>query len=718
MALVTKNDVTQIFAIQAPSIDLPPTFANYPRGWDVARANNGKPTIKQFNYIQQRTDQNVLWIHQNGAGLPYDAAMEYAENAHVVKDGELQKKDGASWVSATNKGYNLDYFVSGKSYPLHAELMLSNGDIVKSTVADNIVDPNVDMTVWLSVGNTSEVESIDDLTAIQNPQNGQLVRTLSYHNGLSKGGNLYRYEPSRQLENDGGGVLNGWVVQDKTALTVWDFGYKDGDAAQSTTAIKKAFASTCALFLKAETYSSHTWSQVDCPANKVVFGQGKAVSVINGLKISAKSGNNYLFKGFKIVNETGSINYGIVIENYDNVVIEDYEAENTYDAVSIWQANTNESKAVVKNCVAKKAARIGFTADLGAKNVLFIDCDTYDSHQGFHGELNKNTRLVRCRAIRCGSTAPVPWTDQPQIYAGGFRFHDYEDVVLQDCENIDKAGSNIDWLGGGGTGLRLENCSGLRFVTDDVAIGQLEPSYTFTNIECINSNTTFRNQGYKSNFAGYFKANGVGSLELGYSNKLSLVSVEKLNGAYCLVGTTLDNATLYLNEINLASQYASQIKGFTFINCGNLYYSWLTGDESQYPNLGFRFDATKARTFNLQSFTSVGRGGGTQISLEDINASLFKGGFIGKIASVAGIDAFIGLDTERYNISRIDSLSNRTVNSSTPDLTSKSSNINTYSKFLGRDVYNTTISKFMKATGSSATSTWVSYDGVTTITPA
>jgi len=103
MALVAKNDVTQIFAIQAPSVDLPPTFANYPRGWDTARSNNGKPTIKQFNYIQQRTDQNMLWIHQNGAALPYDATMEYAENAHVVKDGVLQKKQGAAWVNVSVK---------------------------------------------------------------------------------------------------------------------------------------------------------------------------------------------------------------------------------------------------------------------------------------------------------------------------------------------------------------------------------------------------------------------------------------------------------------------------------------------------------------------------------------------------------------------------------------------------------------------------------------
>lgn len=99
MALVTKNDVTQIFAIQAPEVDLPPTFANYPRGWDAARSNNGKPTIKQFNYIQQRTDQNMLWIHQNGAALPYDATMEYAEGAVTIKDGRFKQRDGTTWIN-------------------------------------------------------------------------------------------------------------------------------------------------------------------------------------------------------------------------------------------------------------------------------------------------------------------------------------------------------------------------------------------------------------------------------------------------------------------------------------------------------------------------------------------------------------------------------------------------------------------------------------------
>lgn len=42
MPLIQKNDVTQIFAIQAPEVDLPPAFANYSTGWGVSRVNNGK----------------------------------------------------------------------------------------------------------------------------------------------------------------------------------------------------------------------------------------------------------------------------------------------------------------------------------------------------------------------------------------------------------------------------------------------------------------------------------------------------------------------------------------------------------------------------------------------------------------------------------------------------------------------------------------------------
>lgn len=95
MTQVTKNDVNNIFANDAPEQDKPASFDNYNQGWATARPNNGKPTIKQFNYLQQRNDQNILWIHQNGGALPYDSAIEYADGAIVLKYGVLQQlKDG------------------------------------------------------------------------------------------------------------------------------------------------------------------------------------------------------------------------------------------------------------------------------------------------------------------------------------------------------------------------------------------------------------------------------------------------------------------------------------------------------------------------------------------------------------------------------------------------------------------------------------------------
>lgn len=101
---VNKIDPKKIFASQAPSQDVPAEFNNYERGWDESRKNNGKPTIKQFNKLQQLTDEKILWMHQNGAALPFDETMEYVEGAVVVKDGELQQWKGEEWKSVIAEG--------------------------------------------------------------------------------------------------------------------------------------------------------------------------------------------------------------------------------------------------------------------------------------------------------------------------------------------------------------------------------------------------------------------------------------------------------------------------------------------------------------------------------------------------------------------------------------------------------------------------------------
>lgn len=140
MALIKRNDVNQIFADQAPAQDQPANFRNYPRGWDEARKKDGKPEIPQFNFLQQRTDQNFLYIHQQGAALPFHSSIEYAEGAVVLKDGVLSQKKGSIWI-----------VVGG--------------------------------------GGISTIKSVAELIAIKNPQDGQTVyvkdvdSTYEFRNG-------------------------------------------------------------------------------------------------------------------------------------------------------------------------------------------------------------------------------------------------------------------------------------------------------------------------------------------------------------------------------------------------------------------------------------------------------------------------------------------------------------------------------------------------------
>src|SRR5690606_19961034 len=111
-----------------------------------SRPNNGKPTIKGFNFLQQTSDLKDLWIIQNGAALPYDATMEYAEGAVVVKDGELQKKQGASWVSTISKSLVRSYLT----------LDLANADI--ANIAPGVQVQTGDQGLWYKA--TAEATSL------------------------------------------------------------------------------------------------------------------------------------------------------------------------------------------------------------------------------------------------------------------------------------------------------------------------------------------------------------------------------------------------------------------------------------------------------------------------------------------------------------------------------------------------------------------------------
>ena len=562
-------------------------------------------------------------------------------------------------------------------------------------------------------------KSVAEMLAINNPKNGQLVRTLSYHEGLLKGGNTYRYESARQLENDGGSVISGWMVQDKTSLTVWDFGYKLGDDDVSRTALSNALKSTVPLQLLDETLTAHVGvgagkdvlSQT-ITQNKLIFGQGRDVSVINGLRLQTQS-DVFLAKDFSI-NGNG-LNYAIFVSAYDFLLVDNFSSKGNLDAVLVMGAKSPQSKALVRNCYSENSSRIGFTSDVGAKNVTFEKCYSFNCRQGFHAEEQAGTTLIECIADACGNDAMPPIPDyQPPEYAGGFRLHKYSGVKLIRCKNINKNGTNIDQLGGGGTGLYIEECEGINFIAD---FGATE-TYRDIEVKGLKDGGITLSE-FSPKVAGRIIVHDFdgGSLELASStidnvNVVTYAEFVNVRATRLQIASQASNATIHMDNVFVRSSYFNSIKGFTHHILGDLIYSWDNSDQSHYPTLGFRFESTKAKTFTLQSFRSIGNGGGSHLNIENFPSTCKP-----VITALIGENDAYSV-TSNVALTKLTNSALKTAEVSTTYLSQASDAINTQNKYLGRDVYNPVIGKFMKATGSAPTSTWVSYDGATTITPA
>lgn len=181
-----KIDPKVIFASDAPAIDKPPVFSDKTKGWDVARANDGRPQIKEMNKMQQDTDLKILWLNEN-AVLPYDASIDYPDGAVALKDGSFKQLSSGSWAEflddfadkdAVKRGI-ANRYDSSLVYNSGERVILTNGDIVKSTIGGNTNDPNVNMAGWVRANDASQV--FDESGKAQQEVNNSLKSSVFYH---------------------------------------------------------------------------------------------------------------------------------------------------------------------------------------------------------------------------------------------------------------------------------------------------------------------------------------------------------------------------------------------------------------------------------------------------------------------------------------------------------------------------------------------------------
>lgn len=147
-----------------------------------------------------------------------------------------------------NKGlpYEFDQDFANKigGYPLNARLMLNNGDIVQSTVANNVNNPNSDMTGWVKVNAASQIvdesglsqqelnngiDSANKLRMISAPK-GTRVYLNSINEGQGEGGGFFVATQKSGLIDNGGTIFSSpdplifWVRVDYDYVTPEMFG--------------------------------------------------------------------------------------------------------------------------------------------------------------------------------------------------------------------------------------------------------------------------------------------------------------------------------------------------------------------------------------------------------------------------------------------------------------------------------------------------------------
>ena len=142
------------------------------------------------------------------AGWPNVRQLETNEFAAGGANGNMneQAKSLVARSELLKQYASLPYESKTGGYALGATVKLDNGDIVKSTVDSNVNDPNVDMTGWLNIGNTGDVDPIADLLAIPNPKDGSRVFVRSIQK-------WYTYKINLTTPENGVTIVGKWEME-------------------------------------------------------------------------------------------------------------------------------------------------------------------------------------------------------------------------------------------------------------------------------------------------------------------------------------------------------------------------------------------------------------------------------------------------------------------------------------------------------------------------
>ena len=310
-----------------------------------------------------------------------DAADAAEQAAQTANDAAAQVNDKVSYQDldaavdaavAPVKEYIALPFEVGKSYDLNDRVMLDNGDIVRSTVAGNTTDPNVDMTGWENF-EADQKEATQGIpaelatyAALRSYTGGKMIAVVGGRSNYFDGGfGRFAVKASDSTSADNGGTIlvdakgRRWhrIIQTEYGNPEW-FGMSES-VADNAPLVEKCLSIVGSAFIRRGEFPIQNTLRV--LAGQALIGQvDKSIFVINdstkaGILTHDYSTNNGVAKtqqgiSIKNIRVKGTAKFGFGFTHctqgdFSGLSIDGLTATDGYIFEGLWNCHFNDFKS-------------------------------------------------------------------------------------------------------------------------------------------------------------------------------------------------------------------------------------------------------------------------------------------------------------------------------------------------------------------------------------
>lgn len=580
---------------------------------------------------------------EDKASITKKMVLEVMNDPDPLKNGRYSY-DGTTFIlSSSDSKAVIDKAVTDAKTRVDAAIEASTVD--GSLVTDALIATTGGVS-QLTINNG--IASLAAMLALPNKFDGMVIKTKAYYAGGLSGGNTYRYNSARALDNDYGTVINGWELVDKKEVYPIDFGVLPDIAnADNDARLESFLLSDLKLRLDIKTYKFTAFKSIAIVKPMRLRGVGLSLSRIDNIQLLFTTSDSDVRDVFLA---TLSNNYTIYIASGDSNTFTRVKAYHNFDGFCIYSTTGNPRNNRFKDCISEKSGRVGFTADNKATSTYFDNCVAIDCRQGFHAEASIDTHITNATTDGCGLLSSIA-SGENLSYEGSLRSYAVHGLYVKGFKNINPKG-RCQWQHGGNSDIKSSN-----LVFEDMeGVGAMildNEAGTTTNLTVKNADDfAIYSQSALQKVDGIISIEGVtGTYETALQTNADIITLKNADLGRVLLETKKAGSTMILDNVRM-----SQTR-FNLFTADNIYIkNGLTSNQLSQADpewyQGIRFDLTNTKTFVADKIEIMGAGGGIHLSFVKPTGMLdtgYLGSYVAKIAAGISLNSLDNIGTSVFS---------------------------------------------------------------------